>query len=100
MVGRLDGSSIGEGLLHGSPWWISMKRQFQFVVPTIDCNNGKWMYNAVYHFSGVGLTLNTFRRDRLLGTSLKWRSVLSLQHSLFLLSETVTDGHKYMGEGL
>lgn len=24
--GRLDGSSVGKGLLHGSPWWIPMKR--------------------------------------------------------------------------
>jgi hypothetical protein len=24
--GRLDGSSIGEGLLHGSPQWIPMER--------------------------------------------------------------------------
>jgi hypothetical protein len=43
LYGRLDGSSIGKGLLHGSPQQISMKRGSLWF-QTIYCHSGKWIH--------------------------------------------------------
>jgi hypothetical protein len=48
--GRLDSSSVGKALLHGSPGQILMKRNglwFQIIY----CHGGKWMHKTIPHFS-------------------------------------------------
>jgi hypothetical protein len=48
--GRLDSSSIGKSLLHGSPQQIPMKRDtlwFQIIY----CHSERWMCKTIPHFS-------------------------------------------------
>jgi hypothetical protein len=49
--GRLGCSSVGEGLLHGSPWRILMKKTVhgskQFIVKA-----EKKMHKTIFHISG------------------------------------------------
>jgi len=80
--GRLDGGSVGERFLYGSPHQIPMKRAdhgFKAFIVMAESGCVK-----PYPLLRVGLRLNTFCREECLGRKAYWLSLQAFRYPIIM----------------